>query len=59
MSRLLPPSLLQQQVRDLRDELEQTKKQQSEEVQKKDVSQDESETDDGVKIGGALRFNYA
>jgi hypothetical protein len=50
---------LQQQVRDLRDELEQTKKQQSEEVQKKDVSQDESESDDGVKIGGALRFNYA
>jgi hypothetical protein len=50
---------LQQQVQDLREELEQTKKQQSEKGQGQDIKQDVSKSHDGVKIGGALRFNYA
>jgi hypothetical protein len=43
---------LQQQVKDIKAELEKTKAQKSEQAQEK------SESADGVKIGGALRFNY-
>jgi hypothetical protein len=44
---------LQQQVRDIKEELQKSKTQQTEQAQEK------SKSADGVHIGGALRFNYA